>query len=259
MIPKKIHYCWFGNNPLPESAKKCISSWKKFCPDYEIIEWNEKNFDVNSCAYSKEAYNAKKWAFVSDYARFKILYENGGLYFDTDVELVKSIDDITDKGAFMGRETVAELGVAPGLGLGAEVKMPFYNELLDLYNSIHFLKPDGTQNLKTVVDYTTELLKRHGLEKSTEIQCVCGIYIYPKDYFCPMDYFTGKLDITENTRSIHYYSATWCNEKQSYALSLKRKYSKFMPRKISSVLATAVATCKFDGFKACLKWIFKKR
>ena len=102
MITKTIHYCWFGRGELPEKAKQCIESWKKFCPDYEIKEWNEDNFDMNSCAYVKEAYEAKKWAFVSDYARFEILYKYGGLYFDTDVELVKSFDDIVSKGTFMG-------------------------------------------------------------------------------------------------------------------------------------------------------------
>lgn len=107
MIPKVIHYCWFGGNPLPNIAVKCINSWKKYFPDYEIIEWNESNFDLFSCDYCREAYDAKKWAFVSDYARFKILYEHGGVYFDTDVEVIKSMDDILQKGAFIGRERIA--------------------------------------------------------------------------------------------------------------------------------------------------------
>ena len=114
MIPKIIHYCWFGGNPLPELAIKCIESWKKYLPDYEIKEWNESNFDINCCAYVREAYEAKKWAFVSDYARFWILYQHGGLYFDTDVELIKSIDDLIVKGAFMGCEP---WNAAPALSL----------------------------------------------------------------------------------------------------------------------------------------------
>ena len=123
MIPKVIHYCWFGRNPLPESAKKCINSWRKYLPDYEIKEWNEDNFDVNIIPYTREAYEVKKYAFVSDYARFWILYHHGGLYFDTDVEVIKPLDDIIDRGPFMGVEVGATSGgapplVAPGLGLG---------------------------------------------------------------------------------------------------------------------------------------------
>lgn len=125
MIPKKIHYCWFGENPLSELVNRCIDSWKKFCPEYEIIQWNESNFDVNSCDYVKEAYEAKKWAFVSDYAGFKILYEHGELYFDTDVELIKPFDDLTYEGSFMGIEETS-IAVNPGLGIGAEPKMMVY-------------------------------------------------------------------------------------------------------------------------------------
>ena len=222
MIPKKIHYCWFGGNPLPKSAKKCIESWKKFCPDYEIVEWNEKNFDYNSCKYAAQAYAAKKWAFVSDYARFKILYENGGLYFDTDVELIKSPDEVVSCGNFMGMEKNEEsllsfdipCGVNPGLGLGAEPNLELYKEILDFYNSLEFINPDGTFNCKTVVYYTTEILLKHGLKAINDIQYVSGVYIYPEDYFCPLDFETGKLRITQNTISIHRYTGSWLNKKE---------------------------------------------
>lgn len=136
MITKTIHYCWFGRGELPEKAKQCIESWKNFCPDYEIKEWNEDNFDMNSCAYVKEAYEAKKWAFVSDYARFEILYKYGGLYFDTDVELVKSFDDIVSKGTFMGLQPGKkavhgmEYEVNPGLGLGSEPGVEVFKEII---------------------------------------------------------------------------------------------------------------------------------
>lgn len=259
MIPKKIHYCWFGQNPLPELAQKCIASWKKFCPDYEIIEWNESNFDVNCCDYVKEAYAAKKWAFVSDYARFKILYEYGGLYFDTDVELIKPIDDIVAKGNFIGRENEHDLSVAPGLGLGTIPHLNIYKTLLELYQTIHFINADGSQNSKTIVDYTTEIFVELGLEKLNTVQYINGIYVYPKEYFCPIDYDTNELSITNNTYSIHHYTASWYDESQRYALKLKRKYGRFFPRKIAAVLATAVAKTKYDGFGACIKWIFKKR
>lgn len=212
MIPKKIHYCWFGGKPLPEDAKKCIASWRRYFPDYEIIEWNESKFDVNSIPYTAQAYEAKKYAFVSDYARFKILYEYGGLYFDTDVEVIKPFDDIVAAGPFMGFETSCgrTIGwVAPGLGLGAIPGMPFYKEMLEKYASLSFRNSDGSLNLTTIVKYTTELLIAYGLKPDERIPTIAGIKIYPKEYFNPLDDNTGKLDLTSNTHSIHWYSKTW--------------------------------------------------
>ena len=146
-IPKVIHYCWFGGNPLPEMALKCIESWKKFLPDYEIKEWNEKNFDLNICEYVKEAYQAKKWAFVSDYARFWILYHEGGVYFDTDVEVIKPFEDIIENGAFMGCEVTerkkklnTDIAVNPGLGLGAPAGLSLYKEILEFCEKYNILK-----------------------------------------------------------------------------------------------------------------------
>lgn len=150
MIPKVIHYCWFGGNPLPQLAQKCIESWKKNLPNYEIKQWNENNFDINIIPYTSEAYKAKKYAFVSDYARLWILYKYGGLYFDTDVEIIKPLDCIIKKGPFMGIEKYDGTGipaVAPGLGLGANPGLWLYAELLDLYSNIHFINQDGTLNL----------------------------------------------------------------------------------------------------------------
>ena len=211
MIPKKIHYCWFGRNPLPEDAQKCIASWRKYFPDYEIIEWNEDNFDVNSIPYTAQAYSAKKYAFVSDYARFKILYEYGGLYFDTDVEVIKPFDDILEKGGFMGREMEARKGglVNPGVGMGVEKGHRIYEAVLKKYAGLCFLNPDGSYNLKTVVSYTTEELSNFGLQCTDEIQNLNGIYIYPVEYFNPFDDLTGKLKKTPNTHSIHWFSKSW--------------------------------------------------
>lgn len=213
MIPKVIHYCWFGGNPLPEMAQKCIASWKKYFPDYEIREWNESNFDLQSCEYCKEAYQAKKWAFVSDYVRFWILHNFGGVYFDTDVEVIRDMSEIVDRGAFMGCEAVNKcvlgLGVNPGLGLGANPGLGLYKEILDFYQTIHFVNKDGTLNEQTVVLYTTNILKKHGFREIEEVQEVAGVYIYPAEYFCPLNYGTGKLTITKNTASIHHYSASW--------------------------------------------------
>ena len=182
MIPKIIHYCWFGRNPLPESAKKCIASWRKFLPDYEIKEWNEDNFDVNIISYTQQAYEAKKYAFVSDYARFWILYKYGGLYFDTDVEVIKPMDDIIERGPFMGVEVPVKQNelpkVAPGLGLGVYPGHSLYKDLLEKYAPLRFKNEDGSLNQKTIVAYNTEVLQEHGLQPTSEIQEVAGVWIF---------------------------------------------------------------------------------
>ena len=241
MIPKKIHYCWFGRNPLPKLAVKCIESWKKYLPDYEIVEWNEDNFDVNMIPYTKEAYEAKKYAFVSDYARFWILFHFGGIYFDTDVEVIKRLDDIIERGPFMGCEKSVEpgatpkslgvapglgLGVNPGLGLGVNPGLGLYKKILDKYATLHFLNRDGTLNQSTVVTYTTEILCQYGLKAINEIQCIEEIYIYPKDYFCPKDYKSGKLTITENSVSIHHYDSSWHSKWHKVKTSIIRLIGK---------------------------------
>ena len=211
MIPKIIHYCWFGKKPLPEIAIKCKKSWEKFFPDYEIIEWNEDNFDLNSCAYVKEAYEEKKWAFVSDYARFKILYEYGGIYFDTDVEVIKNLDDILEKGAFIGRERIASsFPVNAGLGLAARPKMPIIEEILNNYEKSHFIQ---STKMETVVERVTKILSVYGLSNENKYEVIKGMQIYPFDYFCPFDYNIGELNVTLNTRSIHWYDASWLDKK----------------------------------------------
>lgn len=214
MIPKIIHYCWFGRNPLPKSAQKCIASWKKFFPDYEIKEWNEDNFDVRMMPYTADAYGAKKYAYVSDVARFWVLYHEGGLYFDTDVEVIRPMDDIIAKGPFMGVEIPVWLdgfpGVNPGLGLAAIHQMDFYRQMLDCYKNMKF------PSVGTVVMQTTEMLKRNGLTKNCDFQQVADINIYPKDYFCPFDDISGKLNKTSNTRTIHWYSKSWQDKPMWY-------------------------------------------
>lgn len=213
MIPKIIHYCWFGRNPLPASAKKCIASWRKYLPDYEIKEWNEDNFDVTSIPYTQQAYEAKKYAFVSDYARFWILYHEGGLYFDTDVEIVGNLDEIIARGPFMGIEQGASLDgkpmVAPGLGLGVEAGHAFYHKMLQVYANQSYINSDGSQNNMTIVTYTTRELYAHGMKPSEDMQEVEGIWIYPADYFCPMDSTTGIITRTDRTVAIHHYDCSW--------------------------------------------------
>lgn len=209
-IPKIIHYCWFGRKPLPKSVRKCIASWRRFFPDYEIREWNEDNFDVNAVAYTREAYKCGKYAFVSDYARFYILYRHGGIYLDTDVRVIRPMDDIAARGAFMGIEQAGvSVGVAPGLGIGTEPATELYREILEYYGTLHFIDADGVQLPGTVVKHTTDVLLRHGFRPENTMQEIAGVTIYPNDWFNPLDDATGRLTITDNTRSIHLYSKTW--------------------------------------------------
>lgn len=209
-VPKVVHYCWFGGKPLPKSAQKCIASWRKYLPDCEIREWNESNFDVNAIPYTREAYERGKYAFVSDYARFYVLYRHGGLYFDTDVEVIRPMDDIVARGAFMGIEqSVESTGVNPGLGLAAEEGMEIYKTILDYYATLHFVDEQGVQFPGTVVKHTTDVLNRYGFVAENRVQEVAGVTIYPNDWFNPLDDATGRLTVTDNTRSIHHYSKTW--------------------------------------------------
>lgn len=211
MIPKKIHYCWFGGKPLPPLAKRCIASWKKYFPDYEIIEWNENNYDVNKIPYIKEAYAAKKYAFVSDYARFDILYEHGGIYFDTDVEVIRDMSDLIQKGNFAGIEAVSG-GLAAGLGIAAQQRATIFEEILESYNKSSFIKPDGTMDLLTVVERVSNIFSKYGFKSnSTEVQYVADFYIYPSEYLCPKDIVNAQCIITPNTCSIHHYDGSWCS------------------------------------------------
>ena len=232
MIPNKIHYCWFGGKPLNQLGQKCLASWKKYFPDYEIIEWNESNFDVNCCQYVREAYEAKKWAFVSDYARFKILYEQGGVYFDTDVEVIKPFDEILEKGNFMGCENKVS-AVNPGLGLAVAPGLGLIKEILDDYEKDSFINADGSLDLTTIVTRTTDILKRHGLKNVNKIQTVAEVNVYPVEYFCPVDMSTGKIEITPNTYSIHRYAGSWESKGNMFRGRVYRLINRVFGKKIA--------------------------
>lgn len=221
MIPKIIHYCWFGGNPLPPLAQKCIESWHKFCPDYEIREWNESNYDVHKIPYISQAYKAKKYAFVSDYARFDILYEYGGIYFDTDVEVLRSIDDLVANGAFAGLELPGS--IAAGLGIGADIGCPIFKEIIDAYKKIAFITDDGKMNLTTVVSIVSNIFKQYGFTSENKLQKVADVTIYPIDFFCPKNYGTGEITITKNTYTIHHYDGSWCSE-NTHRLSKEKEW-----------------------------------
>lgn len=261
MIPKVIHYCWFGGNPLPDMAKKCIASWKTFFPDYEIKEWNESNFDFQVCDYMKEAYEAKKWAFVSDYARFWILYHFGGLYFDTDVEVIRDMKEIVERGSFMGCEDVNK--VSAGLGLGAEPGLLLYREILEYYDTVHFRNADGTLNEQTVVAYVTDIMKKHGYEEKERIQEVDGVFVYPAEYFCPLNYGTGKLHVTENTVSIHHYSASWHSRLDDLVDAIERCSgpkggAQYKARRVLSFPFRVANKLQKNGLKNTIRFVGRK-
>ena len=248
MIPKIIHYCWFGRNPLPELAQKCIASWKKYLPDYEIKEWNEDNFDVNIIPYTAEAYAMKKYAFVSDYARFWILHKYGGIYFDTDVEVIRPIDDIIARGNFMGLETdpnpakgdASNASVNPGLGLGVAPGLGIIKHILDYYEKLHFEFAPGGVGQVTIVHITTEVMIKAGLKSKSGIQNVDGVWIYPTEYFCPINLTTGRIHVRKNTRTIHHYAGSWVDKKFSFKNILK----KILPETVILMLSNCKSRIK---------------
>lgn len=226
MIPKYIHYCWFGNGEKPDIVIKCIESWKKYMPDYEIIEWNEQNYDVHKSKYMEEAYKERKWAFVSDYARFDILKESGGIYFDTDVELLKRIpDEILAYEAFSGIESAGT--VNPGLVIGAIPNHTFLNEILQSYDNTSLRSQNGS--LKTVNEFTTEILLKYGYQCKDEFQFVDNMAIFPSSFFCGYDQDVHDYDIKENTISVHHYAGTW--KKKSIKTIIQKKIAYIIGKK----------------------------
>lgn len=206
MIPKVIHYCWVGGKPIPEKMKACIASWRRIMPDAEIREWNEKNYDFHAVPYMDEAYKARKWGFVPDYARLDIIYRHGGIYLDTDVEMLKPLDPLLGSG-FCGFESRDY--VALGLIFAAEAGDETVKALRDAYEGLHFTNPDGAVNQKPSPVLQTEELRKFGLKPDDgTVQSVGTLRVYPKEYFAPKD-LDGHCTITANTYCIHHYEASW--------------------------------------------------
>ncbi len=207
MIPKTIHYCWFGKGKLPSLTLKCIKSWQKYLPDYQIKRWDEECFDIDSAPiYVKEAYTQKRFAFVSDYVRLYALHKEGGIYFDTDVEVKKSMDEFLHHDAFLGFEGDDRISTAV---IGCISSQIWVKELLDDYKNKSFVDADGKQDLTTNVQLFTDYLKRKGLLPNGARQDVENIAIYPCDYFSPKSWDNGKYNITSNTYTVHYFAGTW--------------------------------------------------
>ncbi len=209
-IPKIIHYCWFGGGKKSKLITRCMDSWKKYCPDYEIKEWNEHNFDINCCAYVKEAYAAGKWAFVSDYARLWIIYNFGGIYLDTDVELCKSLDSLLTYHTFFATED--DKNINTGIGFGGLAESPSVKVLLDGYDHIHFLNSDNNSYdfLPCTTRNTESFCLVYGsVQRFLNNRAYGNMIIFSKEYFCPFNHITGELHLTDYTYAIHWFDASW--------------------------------------------------
>lgn len=210
-IPKIIHYCWFGENDIPDKEKSCINTWREFFPDYEFKFWNETNFNLNDCLFAKQAYDVKKYAFVSDYARAKVLYEYGGIYLDTDVKILEKFPEIKAKNGFMGFERKAFLGTAV---LGCNKYNPNIKELLKYYENNTFIQKDGSFDNIANVSILTDIMKEKGLVLGGEAQLVDGFEIFNREVFYPKKISDYEFKVTENTCAIHMCSNSWLSERE---------------------------------------------
>ncbi len=210
MIPKIIHYCWFGRGEMPQLAKDCIVSWHKYMPDWEYKLWNEDNFDVNQNAYTKEAYEAKKFAFVSDYVRLWALEREGGIYFDTDVEVFKSFENILDYNAFAGFEGSKHFPIGTCV-MASEAHGCWVSEMLDFYRERHFINSDGSFDITTNVQFISTKMGKNGFVQNGKEQDYKDLHVFPVDYFSPRQ-TTGEYFCTENTYCEHLGLGSWENK-----------------------------------------------
>lgn len=261
MIPKIIHYCWFGGNPKPESVKKYIESWHKYCPDYEFREWNETNFDINENNYCKEAYEAKKWAFVTDYVRLKALYEYGGIYMDTDVEVIKSLDPLLKYDAFSGYESNNRISTGTMASCWHNEWIEF---LLKDYDNRHFRMADGKLDMTTNVEVITGLTKeKYHLNFDGTIKFFGNnMVMLPFDYLCVKDLSTGEIKKTVNTYTIHHFTSSWLpKETQEYKKLYQHYYQvlkeKGMPADMAFYFCRIKAILELKGMTGLIKKIFQ--
>lgn len=225
-IPKIIHYCWFGRKEKPEIVKKCMESWKMNCPEYEIKEWNEDNFDVTCNSYVSEAYRAGKFAFVSDYVRVYALNHFGGIYLDTDVEVFKPFDDLLHHDSFWGFEQENFIATST---IGAAKGNRLIQTFLDTYEDISFIKADGTYNDLTNVAMISEILQNRGLRLNGEHQAIDGVgTFYPQSYFSPFDYINCRKLITDNTYAMHHFYKSWLPAKARLKGNIKSTLAKLI-------------------------------
>ena len=210
LIPRTIHYCWFSEQPVPQTLQMCMNSWNEKCPDYEIIRWDESNFDYKKYLYTRQAYEAKKWGFIPDMVRLEVLYKYGGFYLDTDVELLKSLDELRYQEGFCGREDWGHVNF--GGGSGCIKNLDIVGELLDFRKNVPFLLEDGRYNVETSGYFETKPLMDKGLSVTNRTEVVEGLTVYASEFFSPYNYISGKENITAQTVSIHYFAGGWLGE-----------------------------------------------
>lgn len=237
MIPKIIHYCWFGRGEMPPLAIKCLESWKRHLPEFEIMRWDEENFDIDRYSYVREAYDNRRFAFVTDVVRLYALYNYGGVYMDTDVEVLKPIDSILNYEGVSGFETDTQIPT----GLMASVpKHPMIGELLAEYNDIHFCHSTGSVDLTTNVERITRSFLKYGLKLNNSKQTINDFTLLPKDFLCPKSYEDGKIHLTENTLTIHHFAGSWYTPKER----IKQKVAKILGKRISGIIVGCKAFFK---------------
>ena len=231
MIPKRIHYCWFGRGEMPEQAMNCIASWHKYMPDWEYKLWSEDNFDVKSIPYTKEAYEAQKFAFVSDYVRLWALCNEGGIYLDTDVEVFRPFDDLLAQKAFAGFEGSKYLPVGTCV-MASEANGLWVNEQINGYQGRHFKEADGSYDMTTNVQFITSRMREQGFVQDGQEQEYKDLHVFPVDYFSPRQ-TTGEYMRTENTYSDHLGLGSWSISNSSWRIKMLKLFgSKNMTRLI---------------------------
>lgn len=253
MIPKIIHYCWFGSNPKPKLAEKCVISWGKYCPDYKIVEWNEETFSIESAPlYVRQAYEAKKWAFVTDYVRLYAMVNYGGIYMDTDVEVIKPLDGFLIHQAFSGFENKTDI---PTGIMASEKGFPMFADLMHHYDNSAFIREDGTYDLTTNVTTITEYCKKRGLVQNNSFQVIDGFALYPNDVFCPLDLDTGKVKSTENTVAIHWFSGSWVSPEEKEKAAKEQKLMLQLEKKAKrhKFVKSLMGEKKYNKLKAIIK------
>ena len=255
MIPKKIHYCWFGRKQKPKSVSENIENWRQLNPNYEIKEWNEDNFDLDLMPFVSQAYKEQKYAFVADVARLYALVYEGGIYLDTDVELIKPIDDFLKFKAFFGFETTEHINT--GLGFGAEKGCEGLKKMMEIYERLPEL------SVEQYAEYycpkiQSPVLKEMGIKLDGSKQMLDGILILPKEYLCPLDYDTGKLNITKNTYGIHWFEASWKSEEERNIKELWRKLTPVFGKKNAGHIAVLIGYPKYYGVKKTIKYYMAK-
>ncbi len=239
MIPKIIHYCWFGGKEMPELARKCLNTWQDKCADYSLMRWDESTFPIDSVPFVKEAYENKKYAFVTDYVRLWAIYTYGGVYMDTDVEVRKPLDSFLEEHAFSGFESYADI---PTGIMAGEKGLGIFDELLSYYKDRHFMKEDGTLDLTTNVTIFTETFEKKGLKRDNTKQTIDEFTFYPKVYFCPDD--RDLLKRGEQIYTVHHFAGSWLPEKE-----IRRRNSFFYKAKWGTIRALRNAMIKILGEK----------